>query len=167
MLYFGGPNTHNLESLNWFIEEVYRPLLKDGINIELLIGGSICKKITNLDGKDNISLLGRFDDLFDFYSKGDLAVNPTFGGSGLKIKSFEAMAYGKVLISHEHSTEGIYDKHNAPIFTAHNAEEFKRQIIHAINNKKEIEKLKDKSILYIQNLNNEVERVFATAINHN
>lgn len=164
LLYFGGPNTHNLQSLSWFINEVYSPLLEEGVDVKLLIGGSICKKVEHLNGKDNIELLGRFDELSDFYRLGDIAINPTFGGSGLKIKSFEAMAYGKVLISHHHCMEGIYDRHNAPIFSAHDAEEFKAKIKYVLANKEETRALKDKSIQYVQNLNNEVERVFVEAL---
>ncbi len=167
LLYFGGPNTHNLESLNWFVTEVYTPLRKEGVDVKLLIGGSICKKLTHLEGKDNIELLGRFDELSDFYSLGDLAINPTYGGSGLKIKSFEAMAYGKVLISHQHCMEGIFDRHNAPIFSAHNAEEFKEKIKYTLANKEETRALKEASVQYVQNLNKEVERVFEVALSTN
>lgn len=167
LLYFGGPNTHNLESLSWFIEEVYKPLLNEGVVLNLLIGGSICNKLAHLEGRDNITLLGKFDDIMDFYQQGDIAINPTYGGSGLKIKSFEAMAYGKVLISHKHCTEGIYDMHNAPILKAQNAEEFKIRIKYALQSKDDIRQMKEQSITYVKNLNTEVKRVFEDAINFN
>ena len=107
---------------------------------------------------ENIRFVGQVDDLFE------LAVNPVFNGTGLKIKSFEAMSYGKVLIAHPHSVEGIYDSAKCPIKLATNSDEYIDSIIELINDIPKTKKLSNASLEYISELNGEVERVFLQVV---
>lgn len=38
-----------------------------------------------------------------------------FSGTGLKVKTFEAISYGKYVLAHTHSLEGVYDPSNIPV----------------------------------------------------
>jgi len=51
--------------------------------------------------------MGFVDDPKDFYRDMDIILNPNIGGSGLKIKSVEALAYGKPLIATYDAMIGI------------------------------------------------------------
>ena len=52
-------------------------------------------------------IIGLVDDLDDFYRRIDIAINPMVGGTGLKIKSLEALSYGKALLATEDAMVGI------------------------------------------------------------
>ena len=52
-------------------------------------------------------IIGLVDDLDDFYRQIDIAINPMVGGTGLKIKSLEALSYGKALLATEDAMVGI------------------------------------------------------------
>ncbi|MFZ4456095.1 MAG: glycosyltransferase family 4 protein [Bacteroidales bacterium] len=165
LLILSGSNQHNIDGIDFLIEKVFPELNKIDSEIKIIIGGGICsylekKKIENT----NISLYGRVDELSDFYKLGNICINPVFDGTGLKIKSFEALSFGKVLISHPHNTLGIYNKERAPILIAMSATEYINQILRVISDKKLILEFKQKSYAYIHELNDVVKQNFVEAI---
>ena len=55
---------------------------------------------------------------------GDIAVNPVSRGTGLKIKTFESIAFDKVTIVNPHSMTGIFDPEHAPLKVAQSSGEW-------------------------------------------
>src|ERR1035437_5259678 len=164
LLYLAGNNYHNIEAITTFIDKVFRVLIPMHPEIKMLIGGSICKVINRSLGDDSIELIGEIKDSIDFYSLGDIFINPTLSGTGLKLKSFEAMAYGKVVISHPHNTSGIYNKEQAPIIVAQSLDDYVENINFLFSHKEKIIELKNESIKYIKELNSIVKERFSEAI---
>jgi hypothetical protein len=80
--------------------------------------------IDDLKSVEGVKLLGFVDNVYDFYAQGDVAINPVYQGTGLKIKTFEALSYGKVTMVHPHSMEGVFDAKNAPLFASANPDEW-------------------------------------------
>ena len=69
----------------------------------------------------NLDVVGRVEDVADFYRSVDLIAVPMQFGTGLKIKVSEALAAGAPLVAHRHATEGYptkYDFHIMPGFSA-------------------------------------------------
>ena len=91
---------------------------------------------------------------------GDIAINPIYQGTGLKIKTFEALAYGKVTIVHPHSAEGIYQPQKAPVFIGHTPQEFAKHVVDALSDIKLRKLYSDKAVAYIQDLNLFIERQY-------
>jgi glycosyltransferase involved in cell wall biosynthesis len=58
--------------------------------------------------KNNIKILNNVPDLKDVYESIDLLVFPIFSGSGMKVKTAEALMYGKYIIGTAEAFEG-YD----------------------------------------------------------
>lgn len=166
LLYLSGSNEYNVESITWFIESVIDILLKTHSDLELLIGGSICKVLKDHINHPAIKFYGNVENLRDFYLLGDVVINPTFNGTGLKIKTFEAMSYGKVLISHPHSKIGILNSDNAPILSAATPEEYLEKVDYVFRDKDTIEKFKTDSTIYIEELNKVVINAFKEALNY-
>jgi glycosyltransferase involved in cell wall biosynthesis len=115
ILFLAGSNDHNVEAINFFIGNVLPLLVNEIVDIQLLVGGRICEKLEYAKCLQNVTLLGDVDDLHAFYSLGDIFINPTFNGTGLKIKTFEAMSFGKVVVTHQHNVLGIYKQEIALI----------------------------------------------------
>ncbi len=103
--FIGSRNSVNLKSLLAFIDKFISYIDEKKSDIQLLIAGSICTKIDSTHR--SIKLLGFVDDLKDFYSSVDLIINPLTLGTGLKIKSIEALAYGVPIVSTNIGFEGI------------------------------------------------------------
>lgn len=161
ILFISGANKYNIEGIDWFINNVMNKLKENFPAINLIIGGNICSVLKNkYSSYENVKFIGLVDNLLEFYSMGDVAINPVFNGTGLKIKSFEAMSFGKVLIAHPHSMDGIYDLSNCPVKLATSADEYINLIVELVNDDILNRELSKASHNYIRKLNAEVERVF-------
>lgn len=133
-------------------------IVKDMPEVRLLIAGTVCEKI--ISRYTNVSLFGRVDNLDDFYANGDIVINPVYQGTGLKIKTFEALSYGKATIVHPHSMTGIYKADSAPLLSSKEPDEWLRIIRHLLNDPNRIEELGRKSIEYIENMNEHIREQY-------
>ncbi|WP_302977569.1 glycosyltransferase family 4 protein [Paraprevotella clara] len=159
ILFLSGKSILNVNGIHYFITEVFPLILEEEPEVQLVIGGSICDVLPQIENS-NIKLLGRIDEEEKFYEMGDIAINPIYQGTGLKIKTFEALAYGKVTIVHPHSAEGIYQPQKAPVFIGHTPQEFAKHVVDALSDIKLRKLYSDKAVAYIQDLNLFIERQY-------
>lgn len=124
LLFLSSDNVHNIDGIRWFAVEIWPAVKRAFADARLLIAGSIGKAVKELAAVDGVEMRGYVDDISAFYALGDVAINPVRQGTGLKIKSFEALSYDKVAIVHPHSTEGVFDKDTAPLLVARSPEEW-------------------------------------------
>jgi len=151
LLFFSGSNEYNQNGLNWFLNNIFPAIIDRFPDIELLVGGGICTCLKSIK-YSNIKLLGYFEDPKEFYKLGDIVINPTYQGTGLKIKTFESIAFGKATIAHPHSTIGIYKPSEAPIFYSTEALDWVAYLEDIWGNER-LQQIKDKSYSYIKELN--------------
>lgn len=153
LLFLSGPNMYNLNGLQWFVDKIFPSIVESFPNVRLLIGGSICNELDVYKNHPNIELLGFIDNQDDFYSKADVVINPTYQGTGLKIKTFESISYGKITMVHPHSMIGIYQKDKAPIFASEKAEEWVGYLKDIWNHPEKIAAVKGLDKEYLKNMN--------------
>lgn len=143
---------YNVESIVWFIEKVL-PLLREKFDDAMLvIGGSACKKLQNYTNHHGIELLGFVKEPIDLYMMGDISINPVSRGTGLKIKTFESIAYDKVTIVHPHSMAGIFNPDQAPLKVARNPEEWVSCIAEIWGNDSKVTEIKASNRLYLKKM---------------
>ncbi len=88
-------NAANVESLLWFLREVFpRPLTIAG-NVD----AGVRAKDAGLFERHREAFAGRVDDLGALYARAKLVLLPTIDGTGLSIKAVEAMSSGLPLIA--------------------------------------------------------------------
>ena len=124
--YIGSKNFSNWQAIREFLLCAWPTVLMKNANAcELAIAGGICDwfdtddndqvllsrnlhrespqdKATAVDQRvliENVKLLGRIENVEDFYGEIDLVINPVQFGTGLKIKNAESLRYGKLLIT--------------------------------------------------------------------
>lgn len=136
-----------LDGLSLILLPVIRNRFKDA---QLLIGGSICKLLTSFNNTEGIKLYGYVDSPSEFYMQGDIAINPVYQGTGLKIKTFEAISYDKITMVHPHSMAGVFQKDKAPIFAFTAAEEWVFFLDKVWANQDEIVHVKSRNKSYIE-----------------
>ena len=164
LLFLSGPNQFNIDGLNWFLSVIFPEIVKVYPNVKLRIGGGICKLLNHLKNSHNIELIGYVDDARLFYETADIVINPTYQGTGLKIKTFEGISYDKIVMAHPHSLIGIYQPEIAPIFASTNANEW----INALDlfwsydyGIDEIKRVEEKNRLYIEKMNTYIESEYS------
>ena len=119
-LFFGANFPPNKEGILWFIKEVF-----PHVNIKLQIVGKNMDRLSEeIPKHPNIEIHGTVPDLREYIMNADFMVLPIFKGSGMKVKTCEAMMYGKHIIGSSETFEGYnvdYDKIGA---LANTKEEF-------------------------------------------
>ena len=92
-------NRPNVESVAWFLRDV----LPKADHVPVIIAGTVGEGLRAHDpelfARNHTLFAGRVDDLDGLYAKARLVLLPTIGGTGLSIKSVEAMASGLPLIA--------------------------------------------------------------------
>lgn len=119
----------NRDGLKWFISDVWPLVLTKFSDAELHIGGRNLNRNDEQFKARNVYNHGEISDASDFISQYDLCIVPIWSGSGLRIKTLEAMAKGKVVVTTEIGAEGIAATHGEHWFIAKNEREFAAYII--------------------------------------
>ncbi len=128
LIYIASHNEHNILSINWFFLEVY-PLLPPSIKICII--GSIGDHIP--ENLPNVTKIPFAEDTTVYYQQSRIAMSPMFGGTGIKVKTVEALAHGLPVVSTPDGVIGLPDKTNNGCIVGHNAEEFAAHIMALCN----------------------------------
>jgi hypothetical protein len=98
--YIGSSNQFNVRSIKLLDEAM--PMER---SFQLVLGGSLSTLPIVLQSQP--IRVGRVENLGLFYRNVDCVINPMAGGTGLKIKTIEAMAYGRPILGTKSAFEGI------------------------------------------------------------
>ncbi len=104
--YLGSSNPINVASIKALLAEL-APLVTDGQPFELVIAGGVCDYIDPVPSGLTVTKLGRVSELQEFYGVVDVVINPAIGGTGLKIKTVEALLHGCPVISTTDGSVGL------------------------------------------------------------
>ena len=99
----GFANQAALNNLHQLYQEV------KGKHLEWKIVGTIGDYASTLNWGDEVAVLGRVDELDNYYMEAAIVVNPVPFGGGLKIKNVEALCWGVPLITSPTGIEGMED----------------------------------------------------------
>ncbi len=116
--YIASANDANLHAIKHFLIEGWIPSAKRLSGCHLVIAGDVCRLLRDNSACESIiaepthriELLGRVENLTDFYDRIAIIINPIQFGAGLKIKNCEALEFGKPLITTSHGIDGMPDQ---------------------------------------------------------
>ena len=154
ILFFSGGGSLNKDGIERFIKDVWPLLIEKDPEIKLLIGGGICGSLKDSILPEGIVLKGRYDNPDDFYALGDICINPVFKGSGLKIKTMEAIAHGKVTIVDPHSAIGLFQSNSVPLYRAETPQDYLDIVFRFITNQCALLEMQQSCDIYMSKLNN-------------
>lgn len=123
----------NVKAVLWFCEFVMSKL----VNKEVIfnIAGFEMENLRSnelLSSMKNINIIGTVDNLEEVYKNADIVVEPIIEGSGMKVKTAEALMFGKEIIGTEEALVGYDELKDC---TCNTAEEFIQRIEYYINNR--------------------------------
>lgn len=133
-LFVGSNAKHNVVGINWFLNNVWPQVLKRFSDCHLHICGNVCRGINNI--YDNVSLLDRIENLEREYAQAAVCIIPLTVGSGLKIKTIEALSYGRICVSTSIGIQGLEDLSDKAILVGNTVDEFSMHLISILLNKK-------------------------------
>ena len=119
----------NLESVHWFLKEVWPLVNKLDPSIEFHIAGNNTpNKIKALKGH-NLHVHGKVPNAENFSKNHGVSVIPLLSGSGVRIKLLENGSFGIPTVSTTIGAEGIYDINNSKIPISDIPEELAQEIV--------------------------------------
>lgn len=107
VLFVGNYYKPNQEGLTLFLKNAWPAILAGRPDARLVVCGKVCEAFKGMDFP-GVSFQGVVPDLKPFYRDAAVVINPTPFGTGLKIKSVEALLYGKALVASEIGVQGLF-----------------------------------------------------------
>lgn len=107
LLFIGANYDPNCLGLKKFIHTSWDRLRVKYPNITLHICGSVGDCIEEDDLKEGIVVEGFVDSLEAYYKQASLVINPCLYGSGLPIKTVEALSFGRCVVASKSGARGI------------------------------------------------------------
>ena len=104
LLFIGTMFPPNYDGIKWFVENVMVEL--DEYHLQI-VGKNFELKRKELERK-NVTVIGSVENLEKYYYRNNIIVMPIFYGDGIKVKTAEAMMYGKTILASDEALEG-YD----------------------------------------------------------
>ena len=127
----GSFNKSNTEGLKFFSDSIWPLVLSEIPMAVLLIGGKQSDVI--LFEHRSIKKVGQLEVLEDFYKECRVLINVSLGGSGLKIKTVEAIRFGRNIVTWPSGATGIeFDRER--IHIAQNPLDFASKIVELLAN---------------------------------
>lgn len=103
ILFLGSLFPPNENSVEWFIKEVVPKLDKVTLNI---VGKDFEKRREEYEQNRNVRVIGTVDDTAIYYYNHAAVVLPIQYGAGMKVKTAEAMMYGRRIFASDEALEG-------------------------------------------------------------
>lgn len=129
ILFVGSLFFANYHGIKWFVENVMPHINKK----LLIVGKDFETKKSELERK-NVEVIGSVDDLTPYYLNASCMIMPIFEGAGMKVKTAEALMYGKTIYGTTEAFEGYEVEYNKVGGLCNTKEEF----IEKVNNDKNI-----------------------------
>lgn len=104
LLFVGSAQIANIDGASWFYSNIFEPLLKP-TGLRWAIAGSVCGGLAIDDPQ--VALLGVVDDLASVYRRSKVVVVPLFQGTGISIKTLEALGQRKPVVTTPCGRRGI------------------------------------------------------------
>jgi glycosyltransferase involved in cell wall biosynthesis len=142
VLAVGNDTPHNIIGLQRFVAAAW-PLVRRAIpNAQLIVGGRLGRHFD--DRSNHIENAGTFEDGAELYGKAAIALNATPCGTGLKIKSVDALCHGKALVSTPNGVEGL-ERYNDSYIVAPTPADFGPPIVRLLKNRSELRALANRA----------------------
>lgn len=157
LLFVGSNNKINIDGINHFIKNVFPKIVLELPNIKLIIAGSINKDISKVVSHPNCYFYGEYKNNAEIYSKANVVIIPILYGTGLKIKTIDALANSKAVVSYSEGIFGIENNPDKPIYLlAKNDFDFAQNIISIFKNNKLKTELEMNAFEFMQDYNKDI-----------
>jgi glycosyltransferase involved in cell wall biosynthesis len=154
----GSRNAVNRHGWQWFLHEVWPKVQNRLPGVEIWLAGSICEKFPPTPG---VRALGQISSLSDFYRDCPVLINPVRTGTGLKIKTIEALMHGRPVVTTQVGAEGLESFLGHGLLVGNSAEEFANAIVVLLSNLSQAQQAGEAAVRQSQSYFAENQRVFA------
>lgn len=134
VLIVGSDNKINVHGLKEFIKYAWPRVREKNPRAVLRVVGKIGDALKS--PTDKVEILGVVECLDYEYKRAAIVINPVIAGTGLKIKSVEALCFGKALVTTVNGSEGFSTADDLPFKVAQNWEDFAGFVVALLEDEK-------------------------------
>lgn len=167
LLFLGSANKINVDAMRSFIQRAMPVVRQKVPHAQLIIGGNVCRSLEEFAAEPGVTLQFEVDSLAAFYRQAALVVNPVSTGTGVKIKTFEALAYGRVVLCDPHSIDGVWAAQPSPAIVCRTPMDYADAIEFLLGDPAAVSEHSGRSLTYIRNVNQHFEKTLAAVIDPN
>ncbi|MGE5217012.1 MAG: glycosyltransferase family 4 protein [Chloroflexota bacterium] len=128
LLYVGGYNGANIDGLRRFLHGTWPEVLRQIPGASLHVCGHIYRAFGG-QRFNSVKFLGHKENLDQEYAEATVVINPAWIGTGLKIKTIEALNRGKPLVTTRKGIEGLPHDAEPSAFIAEDDESFASAVV--------------------------------------
>jgi len=132
ILFVGGPMGINVHGVTWFIDQAFPAVRRHVPDVELWLVGGIGARIDR--AAPGVHRFGFVDALDDLYRRAAVVINPQQFGTGLSIKSIDALRHGRPLVTTASGARGLEEGAGTGFLQAGSAEEFGNLLVELLRN---------------------------------
>jgi len=162
ILFVGSQNPINVEGIQKFIANVLPRVRAVIPEAELHIVGRCANKIE--EEIEGVVLVGEVDRLEPHYDSASVVVNPVEYGTGLKIKTIEALATACPLVTSPEGASGIEEIAGIAYLLAKNPTAFSEMVISILQSPIKAKQLSDGALTFVESYNEQTLRPLLEAI---
>ena len=150
MLFVGSRNRLNVEAVRGFLDATLPRIQERLPAATLLLAGGVCDYVADHPG---CIKLGRFDDPGPVYEQGHVVVNPVTGGTGLNIKSVEAMGFGIPLVATEAGSRGMEEQRGHAFLAVSESQDFADAVVRVLTDRDLADRLSSAGMEFVREMN--------------
>jgi len=128
--YIASGNELNVLSMNKFLADIWPAVQARYPHTSVLIAGRVCEQLGDFP---NVTKLGIVENLHDLYNDIDFAINPMVTGTGLKIKTLEAIAHGRCVVTSRTGAEGLGKLASRGVFLCESNKDYMQAIARLVD----------------------------------
>jgi SAM-dependent methyltransferase len=107
VLCIGSDNALNVRGLRDFLRFAWPLIRRELPAAKLLLAGKAAKAAEITGTEDGIEVRGVVEDLGPLYRESRVAINPAVAGTGLKIKTMDALRHFRAIVTFPHGVDGV------------------------------------------------------------
>ena len=157
LLLIGSNNDVNVHGMRWFLTEVWPALRARRPDIHLDIVGRLCDYVTEEDG---VTRHGVVPDLAPAYGRCAVVISPLRGGTGLKIKTAEALGAGRAVVATPSSAIGLEEANGRGLVVCRSASDMTEAIISLLADHQALTKISADAAVFAREWNERSKRTF-------
>ncbi|WP_146127630.1 glycosyltransferase, partial [Clostridium luticellarii] len=141
----------NIQAVKWFCKDIL-PLIKNKIqDVKFYIVGKDPTREVKKLKNNNVIVTGKVKDMKNYFNITNICVIPLLSGGGVKIKLFEALGNGKIVITTSKGVEGTIFVNNEHLMVRNHAGEFAQACIEALSNPEDYNNMISSTLNVIEN----------------
>lgn len=151
ILFVGSANKLNQYGIKYFYTKIFPLIRKEIPKAQLILAGKICDVMHDIK---KCKKLGRIENIKAAYDMADVVINPLLYGTGLKIKTIEALSFNKPLVTTSVGADGLESASSRAFLVADDPQQFADRVIELLKSDSKREALAQSANEFMNEYNN-------------